>query len=94
MSRKNLIPLLSSRPMSLREIAAQLGQRPADVEDDLRHLTRSLVHTEWTLTVVPATCRKCGFRFGEDKLHKPSKCPACKGTWLAEPVIGIGRRAD
>lgn len=89
MSRRNLIPLLSSRPMTVREIARCLGSNPGDVEDDLEHLKKSLPHTEWRLHVTPAQCRKCGFEFGCDKLRKPSRCPGCKGTWLSEPVIGI-----
>lgn len=93
MSRKQLIPLLSSQPMTVSELAGRLRLRPAEVEDDLQHLAKSLVHGEWQLDVTPAACRKCGFAFGPDKLRKPSKCPECKGTWLTEPVIGVVPRA-
>lgn len=89
MSRKQLIPLLSGRALTLRQIAQQLRLKPAEVEDDLRHLAKSLVHGEWKLAVTPARCRKCGFEFGADKLHKPSKCPGCHATWLSEPLIGM-----
>jgi predicted Zn-ribbon and HTH transcriptional regulator len=92
MSRKDLIPLLAGQPLTLRQIAQQLRIKPAEVEDDLRHLAKSLVHGEWKLAVTPARCRKCGFEFGPDKLHKPSKCPECQVTWLSEPEIGVVRR--
>ncbi len=89
MTRKGLIPLLTGNPLTLRQIAQQLRLQPAEVEDDLRHLAKSLVHGEWKLVITPARCRKCGFEFGSDKLHKPSKCPECQATWLSEPEIGM-----
>lgn len=92
MSRRDLIPLLAGQPLTLRQLAQQLRLKPAEVEDDLRHLAKSLVHGEWRLLIVPARCRKCGFEFGPDKLHKPSKCPECQATWLNEPEIGVVRR--
>lgn len=92
MSRKELIPLLTGNPLTLREIAQRQRLKPAEVEDDLAHLAKSLIHGEWKLKVTPAACRKCGFEFGVDKLHKPSKCPKCHATWLTEPLIEIVAR--
>ena len=89
MSRKNLIPLLTENPLTVRQIASQLRVQPSDIEDDLRHLEKSLVHTDETLVVHPAICRKCGFEFGPEKLRKPSRCPECKASWLTEPEIEI-----
>lgn len=89
MFRKDLIPLLSGNPLTLREIAQRLRIKPSEAEDDLTHLAKSLVHGESQLSVTPATCRKCGFEFGADKLHKPSKCPKCHATWLTEPLIEV-----
>jgi len=43
------------------------------------------------VVVQPARCRGCGFTFDEDKLSKPGKCPACRGTRLFEPQISIER---
>lgn len=92
MSRKQLIPILSGNPLTLRQLAQRLGLKPTEAEDDLRHLVKSLVHGEWKLVVTPARCRKCGFEFGPDKLHKPSKCPECQATWLTDPEMEIVRR--
>ena len=94
MSRKNLIPILTGNPLTVRQVAQQLGLKTAEVEDDLRHLAKSLVHGEWKLLVTPASCRKCGFEFGPDKLHKPSKCPECQATWLTEPAIEIAPKGS
>ena len=89
MFRKNLIGMLLNRPLTLTQIARIADESPKDVEDDLKHLLKSLKHTEYTVSVEPAQCRKCGFQFSNEKLGKPSKCPECHGTWLTEPRITI-----
>ena len=89
MYRKGLIGLLRDHPVSLHELALMLGQPQKDVEDDLRHLIRSLRNMPYRAVVLPAACRKCGFAFNKDKLHKPGKCPRCNSTWIKEPMIGI-----
>lgn len=89
MFRKDLIDLLAGNFMSAREIARMARVSPRDVEDDLRHLIKSLKHSERKLEVRPARCRKCGMEFGRDKLHKPSRCPQCKSTWIEEPRVRI-----
>jgi predicted Zn-ribbon and HTH transcriptional regulator len=63
--------------------------RPQDVEDDLAHLLRSLRHTGYRAVIEPARCRHCGFQFGKNKLHKPGKCPKCRQTWIADPLVRI-----
>jgi predicted Zn-ribbon and HTH transcriptional regulator len=92
MFRKNLIPLLLDRPMTLAQIARFADETIGDAEDDLQHLLKSLKHTEFEPVISPAKCRKCGFEFSETKLSKPSKCPECHGTWLFEPKISLRKR--
>lgn len=92
MFRKDLIDMLLDNPMSVRQIAHFVQEPPKDVEGDLRHLFQSLRHTEFVPAVDVAECRKCGFEFPMTKLHKPSKCPECKSTWVTEPHIYIRRK--
>ena len=89
MFRRDLIHILKARAMSLRELALLLDVRPRDLEDDLHHLFRSLRTDPLSPVIAPARCRRCGFLFDEHKLHKPGKCPRCKGTWISEPVISL-----
>jgi predicted Zn-ribbon and HTH transcriptional regulator len=84
--------MLHDQPTSLHELALLLGVHPKEVEDDLHHLIKSLKNMPYHAIIIPATCRKCGFVFHKDKLHKPGKCPACKGTWISEPLISIEER--
>jgi len=92
MYRKGLMELLQDRPSSLQELAQLLAVHPKEVEDDLQHLIKSLRHRPYRAVITPATCKKCGFVFHKDKLHKPGKCPACRGTWISQPLIRIEER--
>ena len=87
MIRKDLIHYLEGNPRTVRQLAIETRQTPADVEEDLKHLAQSLRHQEYQLKVTPAECRKCGFLFSDDRFRKPSKCPKCRGTWLSEPEV-------
>ena len=92
MYRKELIGLLRDHPVSLHQLALLLDSDEHAVETDLGHLVRSLRHSEWRTVVTPARCRRCGFRFQGRRLHKPGKCPLCKGTWISAPLIGVEAR--
>jgi transcriptional regulator len=89
MFRKDLINLLLGNPMAVSQIAREVRESPAQIADDLHHLSRSLKHTDYRVAVEPARCRACGFEFSREKLTKPSKCPDCHSTWIAEPKIEI-----
>jgi transcriptional regulator len=89
--RRQLIELLSDDYRSASSLARELGMTRGDVEDDLRHALRSVRAAGHDIEIVPARCRSCGFVFGEDKLLKPGRCPACKGSRLFEPMMRIRR---
>jgi hypothetical protein len=87
--RRDLLTLLTDQPRSVSSLARDLGLSRRDVEDDLRHLIRSARASGHAIVIEPARCRACGFTFSEDKLMKPGKCPACRGTRLYEAQIRI-----
>jgi transcriptional regulator len=89
--RKHLIDLLSHDPRSISSLARELGASRSDLEDDLRHAIRSARAQGHIVRVIPARCKSCDFVFDDDKLSKPSRCPACKGTRLFEPMLQIGK---
>lgn len=89
--RKDLLTLLSVQPRSVSSLARDLGLTRGDVEEDLRHALRSAKAAGHQVVVIPARCRACGFTFDDQKLSKPSKCPACRSTRLYEPQISIER---
>jgi transcriptional regulator len=87
--RRHLIDLLSRELRSVSSLARELGGTRETMEEDLRHAIRTARAQGLDVRVVPARCKACGFEFGEEKLSKPSRCPACKGTRLFEPMLGI-----
>ena len=89
--RKYLIDLLSHEPRSVSSLAREMGMSRGDMEEDLRHAIRSARTQGHQVEVIPARCKACNFVFSEDKLAKPSRCPACKATRLFEPMIRVSR---
>ena len=89
MFRRQLVELLTQEPRSASSLARDMGLRRGDIEDELRHALRSAMAGGLRVTVVPAKCKTCGFTFGEDRLTKPSRCPACKGSRLYEPMLHL-----
>ena len=92
MFRRKLIDILLNNFMTVPQIARAVDESPSTIESDLKHLQKSLKHTEYMMEITPAECRKCGFEFSEDKLKKPSRCPECHSTWLHEPELRIVTR--
>ena len=88
--RRQLIELLSNEPRSVSSLARELGMTRGDVGNDLRHAIRSAQAQGHVIAVIPARCKSCGFVFDQAKLTKPSRCPACKGTRLYEPMVRVG----
>jgi len=89
--RKQLIELLSTEFRSASSLARELGVTRSDVQDDLRHALRSARAAGHDIEVVPARCKSCDFVFSVEKLLKPGRCPACKGSRVFEPMIRIRR---
>ena len=87
--RKHLQDLVSRQPRSVSSLARELGMGRSDLEDQLRHAIRSAQAAGHRIVVEPARCRTCGFVFSEDKLAKPSRCPACKGSRLFEAQVRV-----
>jgi len=91
--RKNFVEWLSSEPRSVSWLARELGMKRGDVEEELRHAIRSARAAGHQVEVIPARCKACDFVFSEDKLSKPSRCPACKGTRIFEAMMRISKNA-
>jgi predicted Zn-ribbon and HTH transcriptional regulator len=76
-------------PRTVSWLARELDRRRADVEEDLRHAIRSARAARERVVIEPAKCKQCGFLFDPEKLSKPGKCPACRGTRIFEPLVSI-----
>lgn len=88
--RRQLRDVLAE-PRTVSSIARELGRERADVEDDVKHAIRSARAAGERVEIEPARCKQCGFLFDSERLSKPGKCPACRGTRIFEPLISIRR---
>ena len=87
--RRQIIDLLSREPRSASSIAREMGLRRGEIEEDLRHALRSAGAAGHRVEIIPARCKDCGFTFASDRLVKPGRCPACKGSRLFEAQIRL-----
>lgn len=87
--RRHLLELLSDEPRSVSSLARELRMTRGDVEEDLQHALRSARAAGHQIEVIPARCKACAFVFSPEKLMKPGRCPACKGTRVFEPMIRV-----
>ena len=92
MFRKDLIEILVEQPCTVEELAELLETKQKNVEQDLRHLLRSLRHQPYRVILTPPRCKHCGFdRFKPGKLQKPSRCPKCKSGFVEPPTVYLKR---
>lgn len=82
--------IVSSGPCSAKDISSQVGIGEKEVIDHLQHIHRSLHSDKVKLSIVPATCRSCGFEFQKrERFSKPGRCPLCHNTYIEEPLFEI-----
>lgn len=89
--RRQLLDILSAEARTASSLARELGLDRRDMEGELRHMIRSARAAGHQVIIEPAECRTCRFVFGEERLAKPGRCPACRGSRLYEPRIRIHR---
>lgn len=93
MFRKDLLELLRRAPRSVTDIATLLELEPKAVEDDRRHLLKSVKHTGYRVTITPARCRQRGHLPGLCRLSAWKMKPPCRHTWISPPLIQMEARA-
>jgi predicted Zn-ribbon and HTH transcriptional regulator len=87
--RRDLLIVLRAGPRTASSLARELGLDRSDIKDELRHVLRSARAAGESIAIEPARCKSCGFVFDSDRLTKPGRCPACKGSRIFEPLISV-----
>jgi hypothetical protein len=88
--RQALTDVLHREAHSAHELSRLVGIPEKAVADHLDHLARSLPAHGERLLFPPPECLTCGFAFPDRRrLTRPSRCPRCRGTHLAEPMFQI-----
>lgn len=88
--RKMIVAAIRGQQMTAMDISAMVSISEKDVYGHLGHIQRSIKKKEGVFVVVPAECKKCGFKFTKrEKLKRPGKCPICRSESLTVPVFLI-----
>jgi predicted Zn-ribbon and HTH transcriptional regulator len=84
------VELLSRQEFSFEELRRELQLPVRALEEDLRHVERSLRRSDRRLVVKPPRCQGCGFEFrgrAPRRFAAPGRCPRCRSerihpAWL------------
>jgi transcriptional regulator len=90
--RRRLIDRLKKDELGFEELRRELDAPARALEDDLRHVERSLKHCSERLRIEPSRCLGCGFTFNGRAgrhLHAPRRCPRCRSERISDPRFRI-----
>ncbi|MCG6947653.1 MAG: transcriptional regulator [Acidobacteria bacterium] len=87
--RQRIVVLLKEGEWEFDDLRRDLGLTVSVLEEDLRHIERSVRPEGRRLKVRPAQCEACGFDFKSTALHPPGRCPACRDRRITGPWFRI-----
>lgn len=90
--RQRLVRWLSARDYGFDDLRLALELPAKALEDELRHVERSVRAQGRRLRVEPPRCRDCGFAFpgrARRHLHTPGRCPDCRSQRIEPPRFRI-----
>ena len=84
--RQEIVERLRSEEWAFDDLRHDLGLTVKVLEEDLKHIQKSVRAADDRLQLRSATC-VCGFEFTNKALHPPGRCPSCRdrrieGPWL------------
>lgn len=91
--RQEIVDLLREQAWTFDGLRHELRTSVRQLEDDLRHVERSLHRSGSRLNVAPARCGGCGFEFRHREprhFHAPSRCPDCRSERIVEARLRVG----
>jgi hypothetical protein len=88
-TRERIADRLREGTVPASGLAAEFDVRTGEALEHVRHIARSLEHTDEDLLVAPPACRDCGFDGFDDPANRPSRCPECKSEAVAEPAFRV-----
>jgi predicted Zn-ribbon and HTH transcriptional regulator len=81
--------MLRSEQWGFDELRAELGLTVKVLEEDLRHVQRSVRPGGECLRIEAARCSGCDFEFSNKALHPPGRCPQCRDRRIDGPWFEI-----
>jgi transcriptional regulator len=81
--RQQIINLLCTEDLTVRDLSQALSMPEKEVIDHLGHIERSVRTQGKKLEETPYTCLSCGFVFDKrTRFNKPGRCPNCKNSHI------------
>jgi predicted Zn-ribbon and HTH transcriptional regulator len=85
--RQEIIERLLTEQWAFDDLRHDLGLTVRVLEEDLKHIQKSVRTAGDRLQLRSASCVGCGFEFTANALHPPGRCPSChdrriEGPWL------------
>jgi predicted Zn-ribbon and HTH transcriptional regulator len=87
--RQEITERLSGNEWEFDELRRELGLTVKVLEEDLRHIDRSVRADGRRLMLKPASCEQCGFVFASRAFHPPGRCPECRDRRISGPWFHI-----
>jgi predicted Zn-ribbon and HTH transcriptional regulator len=87
--RQRIVDLLKEREWEFVDLRRDLSLTVSVLEEDLRHIERSVRPEGIRLIIRPARCDACGFHFRRAALHPPGRCPVCRDRRISGPWFRI-----
>ncbi len=93
MTREDVINVLKQRAYTVKDLCNALNKSTGAIESDLEHIRTSIrTDPDYMLVMNPAQCELCGFKFSNDKIKAPTRCPKCNKEKILPPSFKIIKR--
>ena len=87
--RQQIVEILTRDEWGFEELRRELALTVKVLEEDLRHIDRSVRAAGQRLIVTSARCEACEFSFKSTAFHPPGRCPSCRNRRISGPWFRI-----
>jgi predicted Zn-ribbon and HTH transcriptional regulator len=87
--RQQIVERLAAAEWDFDDLRHDLGLTVKVLEEDLRHIERSVRAGGRRLIIRSARCEACDFGFKSTALHPPGRCPSCRDRRISGPWFRI-----
>ena len=88
--RQEIVERLTENEWEFDDLRHDFGLTVKVLEEDLRHIERSVRAGGRRLVVTHARCEACDFVFKSTAFHPPGRCPSCRDRRITGPWFRIG----
>lgn len=92
--RERIVARLSEVALDFEQLRTELAVPVHVLDEDLRHIARSVRASGGRLKVERPVCSDCGFRFRRESFKPPGRCPRCRSHRVSGPVLRVERASS